>query len=64
MSEPKKKIVVKMAYSKKTPGTYLYKEVLDNPSDPSYAGSIYLKNLGVAALENPGSLVITIEAGD
>lgn len=64
MSEPKKKLVVKLLADKKTPGTQRYKELPDNPNDPIYLATLYLKNVGVQYLGNPGSLVITIEAGD
>lgn len=60
----KKKLVVKLIQDKITPGTQRYKEMPDNPADPIFLATIYLKNIGVKALGNPGSLVITIEAGD
>lgn len=62
--KPNPKLVIKLVHDKTTPGTHRYKELPDNPNDPIYIATVYLKNLGVVALGNPGSLVITIEAGD
>lgn len=63
MSE-KPKIVVKLVQDKVTTGTVRYKELPDSPDDPLAVVTQYLKKWAVAQLGNPGSIVVTIEAGD
>jgi len=63
MSE-KTKIVVKLVQDKITTGTHRYKELPDSPDDPIVMATAYLKKHAVQLLGTPGSIVITIEAGD
>lgn len=62
--DEKKKLVIQLKRDKTTPGTVRYKETTDNPTDPIFVATIYLKNLGVSYLDNPGSITVTIEAND
>lgn len=65
MTSPEKsKIVVKMVQDKVTPGTVRFKEVPDNAGDPDVLVTVYVKKWAAQVLGNPGSLVITVEAGD
>lgn len=60
----KTKLVVKLVQDKVTTGTHRYKELPDNPDDPIIMATAYLKKYAVQLLGSPGSIVITIEAGD
>lgn len=58
----KPKLTRTFRFFKETAGTWVYKQVVDDPKRPGT--SYYLPKADVALLGNPGSLVITIEAGD
>lgn len=63
MSE-KPRLVVKLVQDKITTGTVRFREMPDDPDDQLVLVTQYLKKWAVQELGNPGSLVITIEAGD
>lgn len=58
------KLELRFVQEKETKNTVRYKEEVEFASNTPFVGVLYLRREAVQALGNPGSLVVTIEAGD